>query len=407
MVTQQPIFCTSLNASHATATEYIGINSRSSSTWSATEIDHQTSIPTNGKFVKINIKIDTAPGTGNSYQFALSVNGTASGTLVGSISNTDTTLTVIADQSISAGDLVSLESIPTSTPTTFSRIDANFIWEPTIDDEYLILGGSSDALSPSATEQINFECSSSQNWGGESDGQQVVAAAGVIKKFHAVLPSTPGASASYTFSFRRGFVTPGGSPTVTLDNADFDKIDTTNTVSVAAGDAITLRCVPASTPNALAVIWSCVFVPTTSGEIPILGGAANNIATSTENNTFGSQEAWTSTLANVDLEVYNETITLKAMYIELNGSPGSGTDYDFDVLKDGVVQAGLNINIADAATSGNATGQSIDIVSGEKIALEVVPTSTAFRDAYWGLVFTFAAAPPAAQIRSFVPMVIG
>lgn len=393
MATQQPIFFVTNNNSHATNTEYIAPNNRYA-TWNSNDQSRLNTVPTDGKFVKMNIQINTDPGTGNNYKFSLYVNGVASTSLTITIAGGDSLIaSVTADQTISAGDTISIEAIPTSTPTIFSRIDGNIIWEPTIDDEYLILGSAPNNLAPNATEYNSMESSAdSTAWGGtENNRRQIMPASGTLKKLHCVLASTPGASDSYTMTLRVNNASPGSGPTVTLDNADFDKIDTTNTASISAGDTMTLQATGTSAANAVACSYSCVFVPTTAGEIPLIGGSDNNMSqTLTEFNVFGAELTWTGTRNSREIEMIGEEITLKALYVKLNNSPGSGTNYNFDVVKAGIVQSGLNTNIADTATTDNATGQSIDFAAGTLLAWRVVPTSTpTSRDAFWGLVFTF------------------
>ena len=412
MATQQPIFGFTLESSSVTSVEYLPINTRRGSWETFSTEKPLVNIPTDGKFVKMNVRIDTAPGaaaSGKKYTFALRVNDTPSGTITGEILETATEVTVTADHSITAADTVLVQCTPANTPNAFTKVNWNFIWEPTIDDEYLLLGNDPNALAPNATEYNKLECAEDSLWGSsEADALQLMPAAGTIKKLSCALASTPGAGESYVLTSRKN--SSDQTLTVTLDNADFDKIDTSNSFSVAAGDLLTIKSVGSASANALRLRWACVFVPTTAGEIPFIAGSSNNTSsTATEYDYVSMGFLWDATIANHEIELVNETITLKALYAELASAPGSGKSYDFDILKDGVAEAGLNVEIADTATTGNATGQSIDIVDTEKIVLRLTPSAVPTTgDSYWGVVFSFGAAPPASNTkRSFSPMVIG
>ena len=393
MATHQPILFKTTDTAHTTSTEYLPINARGMA-WNSTAANRRNSIPTGGGFRQLNIKIDTAPGAGKSYEFALMVNGSPSASLIGSISDTDTTLTVTGTQAVSEGDIVQWRLVPSGTPTPFTRVDGNMIWEPTIDNEFLVLGSVSDNVVQNATEYNHLECGgNAPSWAtSENNARQVVAAPGDFKKLHVGLSATPGGSDDYTFTLRVNNASPGSGPSVVLNDADFDKVDSTNTAAVVAGDTVDLQCVGSATAASVRADWSCVFTPTTPGNIILLGGTASDLHTTvTEYSCFGAQQPWHATEANVDIDVYNISMVLNAIYIKLNNTPGTSKSFDFDVMKDGVAEAGLAVSIANSNTTGNATGQTITIAD-HNLDIRVVPVNTpgSTRDAYFGILFTFA-----------------
>jgi len=80
--------------------------------------------------------------------------------------------------------------------------------------------------------------------------------------------------------------------------------------------------------------------------------------------------------------------TLKKLYVLLSGSPSSGDSYTFTVRQNGASPAsGLVVEIADAATTGNDTANTISVSDDDELGMMVVPSSTPdVRDAYWGIV---------------------
>jgi len=409
LVTQQPIFFRSNNSSDATATEYNYIHGRNS-TWITTRTSRECVIPTAGKFKELNIKIDTAPGGSTVWTFTLFVNGVASTALTGTISASGTTLTVTSDQAISQQDLVSLEvKATTGTPTNFTRIDGNLIWEPTIDDEYIILGTTNDnALAANATE-YNFIETSVQSWnGGDDNRRPMMPASGTMKNLAVTLSATPGGSDSYTFTLRKD-ASGDTSLTTICNDTDFSTIDTTNTPSVTAGDLLKIKVVGTATAATPFAMWGVVFVPTTSGEIPAIGGTQNNLDNSiTEFNLFGQAAGMTATESDRDIELVNIGITVIAQYVEVSTAPGAGDSFIFDVNKNGTPETGVRVTISESNTTGNNTGATIVFVATDKINLQVDPTGTpaSSSDPYYGFVFTFGAAPAANTKRSFIPIVI-
>lgn len=407
MVTQQPILFVAQDSASASATEYMAINARNES-WNATIGNRTAIMPADGTFKKMNIKLDTAPGTGNTWTFSITVNGTASTSVTGDIANTDTTLTIIADQTISQGDLISLECIPTSTPTTFSRIDGNIIWEPDIDDEYLILMVNQSSPSNTA-QQFIYPESSLDSWNGNANNRrQLCAAAGTLKKLTAKLATDP-TPGNYDVHIRdsNGGSLANSSVTVNLTNTTFAS-DNTNTQTIAAGDQFQYGSTPNSSPATSNLICSMVFVPDTTGEIIIPAGTSDTLSNSaTEFNFIGAPLTWNSTRILRNLEIVGETITVKNHYALLSGTPGTGTSYDFQIEKNATAVAALDINLQDSETADNVVDQSVDFDDGDLINYASTPNSTpTARDVYYGIMFTFGAAPPANTLRSFVPMVV-
>lgn len=114
------IICGCPNSPSNSAINYQTI-SGAAGAWDATESNKQHVI--NACVLKrLEIRLTTAPGAGNQWQFNVRVNGAAVGLQV-VITDASTTGAVDLDVPVAAGDLISFESIPTSTPTGTGRFE--------------------------------------------------------------------------------------------------------------------------------------------------------------------------------------------------------------------------------------------------------------------------------------------
>ncbi len=404
MATQQPIFgVTSDGVSSSGIVEYIPINARGI-VWTAAYNNIRQIIPTGGTFKQINIKIDTPPGaaaSGNSWTFGLTVNGTISTTLQGTISETATTLTITADQAVSQGDFVALECSGTSTPDAFGRVDWSVVWEPTIDEEYLVLGGgSSDTITNSGTEHNHIE--GAETWFSASHVRdQIIAAAGTASKLTAATDSllTAAGTADFNLSIRAidDGATRISSGTASLTDAVQSDTDTVNTDALAAGEMVEMRCVTVGSGNHVPY-WSFVFTPTTAGQIPQAGGLVGDASeTATEFNFFGMGQPWSATRTARNLEIVgpNSAIVVISQYMELRNVAGTGDSYTLRLEKNAVDEASSDTVVTGATQrSANATGLSISYADGDLINVESVPVGPPSpRTIYYGHAFTFAGIP--------------
>lgn len=105
------------------------------------------------------------------------------------------------------------------------------------------------------------------------------------------------------------------------------------------------------------------------------GNAKDNLsATTTEYNMLQGGTGWRANLDRRDT-VMPSAGSISNLRITLTGTPGAGASYQFTLLVDGVASA-LTVTIADSATSGADTLNSVAVTAGQLVALECVPTNT-------------------------------
>ncbi|GAI01017.1 unnamed protein product, partial [marine sediment metagenome] len=213
---------------------------------------------------------------------------------------------------------------------------------------------------------------------------------GIIKNLYVQLSQDPGvAPDAYTITLRLNGATVAQSSIVTIVADDRTGNDVAHNLAVVASDVLTVMITPTGDPDILGVAMGLTFVAAIDGESLILGGSFNpydNTATEYNHLTGTVESPWTVTEA----ERYQlaQKCTLKKLYVLLDAAPGAGNKFTFTVRKNAASPSGgLVVEIADAATTGNDTTNTITVVNDDELDLMCVPTNTPTGGrAYWGLV---------------------
>ena len=328
--------------------------------------------------LSVTVSADPANGAGvQSYAIAVLVNGVAS-TLTCTISEGSTSCTDEERATFAAGDRTSVSITPANTPTAVTmRMSMTFA--PTTDNETAIGGSAgSTGLSNSATEYLhpNFTTDPEAT---ENLAEFVFPMAGTLKNLYISLSGSPGTGNSYTFTVRRG--TEAGAMadtaiTTVVSGAETADTDLVNTISIAVGDRITLKQVPASTPTARLARYGLTFVPTVPGEFVIHYNSDDTLSASATNYvqwSTGSQAPnATETAVN---QLAGHHVVLTGMYVRVDTAPGAGNSLDFYPRRNGA-RVGQTLQIAETATTASAFGLLIPYLFDDLVDTEIVPTST-------------------------------
>lgn len=330
--------------------------------------------PADGFISELYVEFDRAPANSGSYTITLIVAGLDT--------NVEVTITdpavagsnLIDSVAVSAGDLVYLRSVPNDSPSAAPFM----IWSMAFDGdnakESVLMGISATALSTSATE---FSSLVQSDGAGPSttevDHQQLVAGTGTIQALYVWLEADPGTDPdAYRVTVRKNGSSTTLTVTVTADATTGS--DLINSFTVAPEDLINVTIEPLNTPAvAVRAAWSVVFVSDTDGESLMFGGSSTDLDNEVSLNkawmgvtsTSWNSEANESTLAN--------TMDMKDLYVLIGAAPGSGNTWDFTTQTPAA--GNLTLQIADPATSGSDLVNVDNIVPGDHISLQYVPTS--------------------------------
>jgi len=344
-------FGTQTTAASTSATNYIYPAGSNVATPSSTEAIRQIPMPVAGTIRNFAVTHDVAPSSGKSWFYSVHKNGAATGV---SVTIADTAVSAVDSTNSFAfqpGDLISIAVVPTGTPTA----PGIYYWDMEVNAAgQIIIGGNGNTPSNSATNYTNLQGPAITSWTAtETNVQGICPTGGTISNLYVHASGAANTGASYTFTVRDG-----GDTALTCaisGSSQTDNSDLTHSFTVAAGDKLALKCVPASTPAARSFWWSCLFTPTVDGESWFsFGNSAvpSASATNTEQGFLAGANGWNATEANVKGFIGPQT--LKNFYVSLVTAPGGVTTRKFTVRKNAGDTA-LNPTITGAATTQNVT----------------------------------------------------
>ena len=223
----------------------------------------------------------------------------------------------------------------------------------------------------------------------------IVPAAGTVSNLRVQLSAAPGVGATRTFSLSFGTV--AQALTVTFDALDTDMTDAVNSVTVAPGDAISLKATHTLTvegPAATTVKWSMQFESTVAGETIYGGTGAGQHSTSAQSyqsllnpcgDVWGSGSTIVANLAPADG-------TITALFLALDNASSGSVGYS--VYLNGTSEPTSSITPAAGVSTGRATGLSIAFVAGDLLTVGSNPFASGGvqRRASFGVAVTMSTA---------------
>jgi len=335
---------------------------------SATESDISCIVPTSGVFDNLKVLLRDSPGASKSYSTSLYKNGVEQSLNVtlsdSSTSGADTSHPI----SVNAGDLISIGVTPSNTPTAVKMTFAmKFV--PTAAGENIFMGATTSITNGRYLSLCTFNgIHAAALW-----SDIVFPTSGTVKKLYASLNSAP-ALGNVSFITRKN--TTDQSLVVTIANPSTTGNDLSNNFSVVAGDYLSVR-VGDSGGNGMGVKFSCVFLPDTLGEfvIPKTSEGANGDVTPGSTMYYslsGGQVQFAPTEA-IRQAVSCLSYTLKNLYVQFEGFPGSGKSYTLTLRKNAGDQA-LAVTISNTNTNGNYATD-ISIVDGDLLDTSVAASA--------------------------------
>jgi hypothetical protein len=203
-------------------------------------------IPTSGSLSNFYVYLNGSPGTGKSYTCTLYKNGVATSAAI-TISDSATTGSYTSSSvSVSEGDYLYWEVVPSGTPTA-RKIYLSSKWTPTVNNESIYLFGN-DVTMSAVNPSYMFAKGSWNSYSiTETNRQGILPGDFRLKKLYVKQSSANGASKDRVYAMRINEASNG--PSVTISGASDTSGSNSTTYDASAGNRITMRMTPNSSPT--------------------------------------------------------------------------------------------------------------------------------------------------------------
>lgn len=399
-----PLFGGDNSSLSATGAVYNRINAAFPSSWTGTESYRASIVSSAFTLSNFHLQIDTAPGTGSGFTFTIMKNGVAT-SLTLTISDTATSGSDILNSvSFIAGDTISIQCTPASgTPTTPGNEWWNLSVTTSDTTAPIFSGFGSPSTNITAYGGLTAGGQSSTAWSAtETDMQIIVPTSGTFTNLYAFLSNAPGTGNAREFTLiKNGVAT---TLDVSISGTGTTAGDTTHSISVVAGDTLTVRTIPTGTPaTSYGISVTCTFTPTNPGETFVGFGSANvpSATTTDYEQILGiGNDSWTTSEAKRIL--MPGAVTFTALYIKLDTAPGTSGSRTF-TLRESSGNTSLTTTLTGTTTTASSTA-TVNYSQGQSMTFQSDITGTptaATGGVHAG--FLLYSPPPAA---AFTPIVI-
>ncbi len=212
---------------------------------------------------------------------------------------------------------------------------------------------------------------------------------GTISKFRVEVATAPGTGKSLTFTIVKNGVDTG--VTITISDTAVSGVDSTHSVTFAAGDTGCIKCTGTGTPTYSYTHGSMIFTSTNTGE-SIISGVINCNTTTKMYCGMSNGRTNSSSASESDVIQYFPCPgKIKNLYITLYTDPGTNPDaYKFVFRLNGADSTLLKTIIADN-TTGNDTAHEITVAAGDYGCLSAEPIDSPSASSIAAYGFTFVA----------------
>lgn len=374
MTVVAPIFGGDNSAPSTSAANFNWVNAQDASSFSATEANRSAPMPVATTLDKLYVELDTAPGVGTSYAVTVYKNGSATA-LTATISGTATSATDTTNSvSFAAGDTISIGFVPTGTPaaptlTFWNMRSTSSTGQP------LLAGNTTTTASNTATSYINpsgTSAAAGTYYTTATPASVIVPTPGTLSGLRVALTGSPASGKSYALTL----VVNGTDSALTATVADTatTAADTTHSVTVAAGDLIALKIVPAGTPTARGPKTGLLFTPD-DPKLSMIGFGTSTAPSSGGTNyeqVQGVGAASWSTTQSARANVALGDFSLKKVYVAVDNAPTATLTL---AIQKSLATTALAVTLTGATTSGSATAD-VGVTPSSRIDLVSVPSGT-------------------------------
>lgn len=261
--------CVTGSASHlqgpATgATNYIGLWNATSGQavadfqWAASrDTTHENISPLGGTITALHIKLITAPSSGKSWAFSIYKNGTIQASSTVTIANTATTGSVTGlSIAVAAGDTLSLEAVPTGTPTGTGGLCWGVAFTSTTDGESPLCGSVRNAGFNAAANEAFTPMGNHAFSNTEARYTDVAPVAFTLRALRWEVTAAPGSGKTYDVISRNAGA--NGNLTLSIADAATTGSDLSNNDSIALAALFSYRMTTTGTPSGTTMRWAAV-----------------------------------------------------------------------------------------------------------------------------------------------------
>jgi len=307
-------------------------------------------VPTDAIFKHLQVTLTTAPGAGKSWTFDVNVSGLSDlddADFSVTISGTDTygedmsdNLFIPANQPVRAFEVdfrATASGGPATTPVYWTLVSQSMSPKTS----WYCGAVNNVNLSTTLTEYLTLSGESSTIYSTEQRAQMIVPFSGTLHSLWAgngAPATTTPATAWYDFTVRKNAV--DTAITCRLDSinilVDNDCADTVNTVTVAAGDRITVKSVPSGGPVTIAPTVSLAITADTDGQYAIPTSSDNTQSTATNYRQVWSGRSNVGTAATGIDQITRGGVSIQALYAFTSNTPGVLRHFIYTLQKNAV-----------------------------------------------------------------------
>lgn len=370
---QQVLSGSSSDVLNTAATEYIAFWPNEAPTWTATENARRQIVAGNGRIKWFRVNSDIAAGAG-AFTINLRKNGAAAGPTVALTHPATTGVDLTNVATFAAGDVITLESVPSGTPTNTPKISWTAVYEDTDTfEKCLFMGGINNTMGTALAE--NSAISGGEIWGTKTVGNinysAVCAVPFTFKDMYVLLSAAPGVGTSY--NLRPNINGGAGGVAVTISGASTSGNDTSLGNAAVRGDALEMREAPSGTPTARQAFWGIGALTGNPHEFMLFGtsqDALNSLAT--EYNVLnGSGIVWDGTEANRSAVL--PQCTLHSLIVLPGVGTAVGTTFTFTIMKNGVATS-LAVTVDSTGATQSDLTNFVEYSDGDTGSIQCAPT---------------------------------
>ncbi len=332
------------------------------------------------------VSVNNAPGTaasGKQYVFTVRKNQVDTAATVTIFETATSAVYSGAGVSFAAGDTISLGITPTNTPTAPTLTYWNIQADSGGTDFAPLVGGAAATagLSTSVNSFNNlFGDSGATSWNATESVVEIIApCAGTINNLYIIADAAAGSGKTWAITLVQN-TTPTSLTASFSGTTAKTGNDTTHSVSINAGDTLSIQATPTSTPTVSRISWGLEFTPTTPGQSFFGFGSSTAPSTTTtqyETALGVGQLAYSGTETTRQIMPGSGIIT--TFYAQLGTAPGGATTRTLTLRKN-AASTSVAVGFTGAAVTGNITGQAVRFEQTDLLSLQAAETGTPAAD---------------------------